>query len=1058
VEISWDDALDEIANSLVKARDRHGAEAVAFAVTTPSGTPMVDSYEWVERFIRSFGSPNMLYAVEVCGWHKDYAHALTFGRGIGVADLENADVIMLWGHNPARTWLAQASRVGAARQRGATVVVIDPKQDGSGQQADLWMRVRPGADGALALGAIRHLLKTRSYDTKFVAEWTNAPLLVDVATGRLLRASEIWPDVDRDAFVVCSTQGHLLPFKPQSASPEALMLEVVGEVRDVGGRIRQYSSTLQLLARHAEAYTPEHVAALTWIDTASIHRFNALFEHGPKLAYHAWTGVGQHTNATQTERALATLYALTGACDREGGNLWTVAPPYRVVNAYHELLAPEQRAKALGLGDLPLGPPRLGWITMRDLRAAVLERKPYQVNTLISFGTNLVVTQADAAENLRALQALDFHVHVDMFMNPTAANADIVLPASMPWEREALKCGFEITQAAVEHVQLRARMITPPGEARADYDIVMALAQRLGMQDAFFGGDMEAAWNYQLEPLGITVADLRDHPEGMRFPQQFAYRKFSARKADGTVAGFNTPTRRVELYSESLLDIGQPALATYVEPAQSPVSGNADPAFPMVLTTAKSGWFVHSSHRHVAALRKKAPAPQVQIGGGAATRLELHDGDWVRVVTTGGATRLQVRVDRHLHDDVAIADFGWWQACESLGLGGADVHGDTSVNINAILRDTDRDPVSGSVPLRAVMCRIEPEPDCNRGRWRGTREFRIASKRALAADIEAFDLEPADGGALPDFLPGQHAIVSLPDFDTRRAYSLTGPNHVPQKLSIAVRLARSPNQPPGRMSSRLHSMEEGETILLSPPSGVFTIPVQTARPLVLVASGIGITPFVGHLEAVAQHFNGKRAGMPPDITLIHTCRNGGAHPFRDRLRDLAARIGTVKLVTAYWDPLPSDRLGVEYDFANANEFTCLTDDSITQRPLAYLCGSPKFISAARAGLKHRGIPDFDVFDETFAAEVRVPTTLEPCKVQIEGEDSSFVWSPDQGTLLDAADRAGVGLLSGCRVGQCESCAMKIAEGTVTHLGPYDGPPDQCLTCLAVPLTPLILRR
>ena len=51
---------------------------------------MVDSFEWVERFIRRFGSPNLLYAVEVCGWHKDYAHALTFGRGIGVPDLEQA--------------------------------------------------------------------------------------------------------------------------------------------------------------------------------------------------------------------------------------------------------------------------------------------------------------------------------------------------------------------------------------------------------------------------------------------------------------------------------------------------------------------------------------------------------------------------------------------------------------------------------------------------------------------------------------------------------------------------------------------------------------------------------------------------------------------------------------------------------------------------------------------------------------------------------------------------------------------------------------------------------
>ncbi|WP_163047249.1 hypothetical protein, partial [Acinetobacter nosocomialis] len=76
----------------------------------------------------------------------------------------------------------------------------------------------------------------------------------------------------------------------------------------------------------------------------------------PRLAYHSWTGVGQHTNATAMERAIATLYALTGACDRPGGNLWQVAPPTRALNDLN-ILSPAQKAKALGLDLLPLGPP-----------------------------------------------------------------------------------------------------------------------------------------------------------------------------------------------------------------------------------------------------------------------------------------------------------------------------------------------------------------------------------------------------------------------------------------------------------------------------------------------------------------------------------------------------------------------------------------------------------------------------------------------------------------------------------------------------------------------------
>jgi anaerobic selenocysteine-containing dehydrogenase len=446
MEISWDEALSEIAGRLAAIRAEHGAEAVAFAVTTPSGTPMVDSIEWVERFIRCFGSPNLIYAVEVCGWHKDYAHALTFGRGIGFPDHDQADAIVLWGHNPARTWLAQAARVAAARRRGARVAVIDPKPNGSGQQADLWLRVRPGSDGALALGAIRHLIATSAYDADFVRNWTNAPMLVDPETGRLVRARDLWPDLSEQAFVVADELGEPLPYDARFPLSRSDRIRLTGSTTIVttNGRALTCRTVFELLAAEVDAYTLDHVATLTWLPPPDISAFYELFCDRPRLAYHSWTGVGQHTNATLTERAIATLYALTGACDRPGGNVWPVAPPTRTINDY-ALLAPEQRAKALGFDELPLGPPSHGWITARDFGRAVLEGVPYRVRALIGFGTNFMVSQGASSRNREILEALDFQVHIDMFMNPTAASADIVLPASMPWERDALRIGFEIT-------------------------------------------------------------------------------------------------------------------------------------------------------------------------------------------------------------------------------------------------------------------------------------------------------------------------------------------------------------------------------------------------------------------------------------------------------------------------------------------------------------------------------------------------------------------------------------------------------------------------------------
>lgn len=1056
-EISWDEALDEIAGKLGDIRKTSGAEAVAFAVTTPSGTPMVDSFEWVERFIRCFGSPNLIYAVEVCGWHKDYAHALTFGRGIGFPDYERADAIVLWGHNPARTWLAQATRVADARRRGARVAVVDPKPDGSGQQADIWLRIRPGADGALAMGAIRHLIATRSFDADFVTRWTNAPLLVDTDTGRFVRASELWVDQPKDSFVVLDRSGAAQPYDVSVAVLDPACRQLDGRVTLTAcdGRAIAAATVFCLLAAEAAPYTIDHVTALTWLDAGKIASFYKLFENSPRLAYHSWTGVGQHTNATTTERAIATLYALTGACDRSGGNIWPVPPPTRTVNDY-ALLPPAQQAKALGLDELPLGPPSRGWITARDFSRAVLTAEPYKVEALMSFGTNFMVSQGHSSRNRDALRALGFHVHVDMFMNPTAENADIVLPANMPWERDALKIGFEITQAAAETIQFRPQLLPRLGECKADYDIAIELALRLGLGSEFFGGDIHAGWNYQLAPLGVTVDELRRYPEGRRFPQAFRHEKYALPRQDATITGFTTPTRRVEIYSELMLEHGYAPLPGHVEPAESPLADLINSRFPLVLTTAKSGWFVHSSHRHIASLRRKTPDPAIEISATLSARRGLKDGDWAIVETSTGEVRLRVRLNEALDDRVAVAEFGWWEDCPPLGRDAVEPAGVPTSNMNDALSDVTRDPVSGSVPLRATSCDIRKDEAASRGRWAGKRSFAVASIRNEADDVVALDLAPGDSGALPAFRPGQHIMLSLPGIDISRAYSLTGHDRR-DVLSVAVKKQRSGDLDTHdnaiHLSDHVHHLRVGDSVQVEVPRGIFTPPLRGPRPLIFLAAGIGITPFIGYLEALARCEPGGRV---PSVLLLYGCRSGAEHPFARRLRELEHLLPELDLVTAFSAPRAQDRCPEDYDHQGRLELSAI-DRLLPQSPLAYLCGSPDFTTSMTARLVERGMPRFDVFAEAFVSPPIVPPTLKPQTVHVAGSDQSFVWSPELGTLLDAAHAAGLSLPSGCRVGQCESCAMRIIEGSVARLGGgIDGEPDRCLTCQAVPLSELIL--
>ena len=136
-EISWDEALGRVAQALLRVRAESGPEAVAFAIATPSGTPIADDIRWIERLANAFGSPNVANGTEICNWHKDFTHQLTFGRGIATPDFAHSRCIVLWGHNPRDTWLANSLAIRAARKAGAKVVVVDPRKAGFAADADL---------------------------------------------------------------------------------------------------------------------------------------------------------------------------------------------------------------------------------------------------------------------------------------------------------------------------------------------------------------------------------------------------------------------------------------------------------------------------------------------------------------------------------------------------------------------------------------------------------------------------------------------------------------------------------------------------------------------------------------------------------------------------------------------------------------------------------------------------------------------------------------------------------------------------------------------------------
>lgn len=716
-EISWDVALDEIASAMKLIASKHGPEAVAFSQSSPSTTAIADAMPYVSRLMNAFGSPNLVWNLELCGWGRSFATRYAFGEpvvggssGGAMPDIANSGCLVLWGYNPSISRLTHATATVAALKRGMKLIVIDPRKAKLANKADVWLRVRPGADGALALGLANQMIEHGWFDRDFIRDWSNGPFLVRDDTGQLLRASDLALHGDPKRYVAWCTQ---------SAQPVAYDASV--------GRYEQRSEHLALTGEYAidtpagaircrpvfehyaalcRKFTPDVVEATCWVPREQLEETARLIWHSRPVSYYAWSGHEQHANATETARAMALLYALTGCFDTPGGNVVLPAVPSRAIVG-RELPAAQGLAPSVGAALRPLGPARWGAVTAGDFYAAVLDSKPYPVRALIGFGSNMLLSQGDPRRGREALAALDFYAHADLFMTPTASMADIVLPITSCFETPALKIGFDVDAAAQSLVQLRQAVVSPLGEARSDIEFIFGLADRLGLGKEFWNGSIEESYRDRLGPSGVTLEQLRAEPGGVRVALTTRHKKYAEVDGAGNAKGFATPSKKIEFWSETFVDHGYSALPEFVEPRNGPI---ASPAFakryPLVLTCAKPTVFCQSQHRGLPSLRSKARHPEIELHPDAAATRGVGEGYWVTVETPAGSMRARAHLNDKLDPRVVVGQHGWWQACADLDLPGYDPFDASGSNYNFTLDPTDCDPISGTPEHRANLCEV----------------------------------------------------------------------------------------------------------------------------------------------------------------------------------------------------------------------------------------------------------------------------------------------------------------------------------------------------------------
>jgi anaerobic selenocysteine-containing dehydrogenase len=699
IRITWDQALNLAARRLDDIKENYGAEAVVFSRATTAGSASIDFDGWLQRLANAFGSPNLLTSNHICTWNRRVGSKYTFGTAMPLPDFDQTQCMLIWGINPPATSPAQALRVNRARRRGAKLIVIDPRKTTLAAKADCWLRVRPGTDGELAMAMIHVLIEEKLFDEEFTRRWTTGSCLVRCDNNQLLTERDLQIGGSTDAYMVWDEHDNA-PIAMRRNNAAALFGSFTVHLSD--GTAVNCQTALEMLKDKAAGYAPERSASITTVPPLDVRRAVRLFAGEKPSSYCTWVGLEQDCDAMQTNRAVCCFYALTGQFDERGSNVLFATTPTHPITG-RELLAKVKADCRLGIAQHPLGPPAdPGLVQAAAVYQAILTERPYAIKALVLFGSDPVLGHGDPLHGKAALEAVDFYIHVDTTLNPSATFADLVLPATTCWEHEALMPSFEMAEDTLNWAQLRPAVAKPVGESRSDMEIIFDLAQRLGLAENFFNGNIEEAFMHQLAPAGISTEELRQNPIGLRANVSTKHRKYAEiDPRSGEARGFETPTRKLEIYSTAFARAGYPPLPVFDTPV-----GNPDPDYPLTLTFYRLVQFCDEQHRNIPRLRRSFPEPFAELHPQTAKSEGIEDGEWILLETANGKVKLKAKFNESLHPAVVTTVYGWWQACQLSKLSGYDPFSQTGANANLLIANSDVDPISASVAHRSRRCRI----------------------------------------------------------------------------------------------------------------------------------------------------------------------------------------------------------------------------------------------------------------------------------------------------------------------------------------------------------------
>lgn len=595
-EISYEQAMDEIAEKLKGVVEQYGPEA--FAVSTSAwNTQTTQGTD--RRFMNLLGSPNWISGVSLCAGNTAAVNRMTYGW-FPLGDFDNTNCIVLFGHNPRKhSWTPIYNMIEAARARGAKVIVLDPRVSEQAAAADLHLSLRSGTDAAMCLGWLKVIFDEELYDKQFVAKWCVGfdALRARVDEYPLEQVEEI-TGVDREliaeaARTYATADGAIIPWTPitdmQISSTSSIRLHsilraVTGNLDVVGGEI-------------LGGFNPDMIPE---------------------------TEIGLHEALSDAQKA------------KQLGYEKHPAYTYRVAEM---LKGPTEKVWGFPYADIVTG---CHMANPSEVFRAMAYSDPYPVKAFFALGNNALMSYPNQHQIHKALMNQDLIVAHELFMTPTAMMADYVIPGDAFSERNHIADSWNWTT----RLTLSQKVAEPPGEASNTFTFWRDLALRFGFGDHFPWEKHEELLDHRLSRSNRSFADFEEKGfMEMPIPRYRKYRK----------TGFATPSGKVELYSSILDDLGFDPLPYHRE---GPATSQEYPY--RVFNGVREDPFFQTGQRNIKELRERCPIPRVFMHPADASRDGLVDEQWVELQTAYGKVSAQLSVQSSMKEGHVRVPHGWW--------------------------------------------------------------------------------------------------------------------------------------------------------------------------------------------------------------------------------------------------------------------------------------------------------------------------------------------------------------------------------------------------------------